>query len=119
MSELELVVTALTAGAAAGLTATASGAIQDAYAGLRAAVRKRLAAHGEDAAEVLDAEDQATLGEALAASGADRDEDVLAAARALMAQLEAAGGPTVIVADVREAKGVQLGDHNTQTNTFN
>nr|CEL20868.1 Membrane protein involved in colicin uptake [Kibdelosporangium sp. MJ126-NF4]CTQ98327.1 Membrane protein involved in colicin uptake [Kibdelosporangium sp. MJ126-NF4] len=117
--------TALTAGASAGLTATATSAIRDSYEGLRGAVRRRLAARSEEDAQVLDASEtepeqwQPRLGEVLAASGVDRDEEVLAAARTLLEQLEAAGQqPRVNVVDARGAKGAQIGDHNTQTNTF-
>ncbi|WP_302851523.1 RIP homotypic interaction motif-containing protein [Streptomyces lunaelactis] len=38
----------------------------------------------------------------------------------LLRELDAAGRHGgVNVMDIREAKGVQVGDHNTQTNTFN
>ena len=42
MTEVELVAAALAAGASAGLTDTARGAVQDLYTGLREAVRRRL-----------------------------------------------------------------------------
>jgi hypothetical protein len=125
VSGLELVVAALAAGASAGLTDTASSAVRDAYAGLRAAVRRRLAARTEDDARILDASDveseawQAQLSDVLSASGADRDEEILAAARTLLQELETAGQrPRLNVVDAREAQGTQIGDHNTQTNTF-
>jgi len=39
----------------------------------------------------------------------------------LLAKLEEArnGGPSVVGIDLRGAKGVQVGNFNTQTNTFN
>ena len=42
MDPITLIVTALAAGAAVGITDTASSAIEDAYAGLKALVSKRL-----------------------------------------------------------------------------
>ncbi|NUK02571.1 hypothetical protein HRW23_29335 [Streptomyces lunaelactis] len=126
MTGVELVVAALAAGASAGLTDTASSAIRDTYAGLREAVRRRLAARGEGSARILEASEvepgvwQAQLSEVLSASGADRDEEILATARSLLRDLGVAGsyaGANVV--DAREAKGVQVGDDNTQTNTFN
>ncbi|NUK25744.1 hypothetical protein HRW14_12050 [Streptomyces lunaelactis] len=63
---------------------------------------------------------QARLSELLSASGAGRDEEILAAARLLLRELDAAGRQGgVNVIDIRGAKGVQVGDHNTRTNTFN
>ncbi|MFI5749885.1 hypothetical protein ACIBBE_29045 [Streptomyces sp. NPDC051644] len=134
MTGVELVVAALAAGASAGLTDTASSAVRDTYTGLREAVRRRLFARGEDSAQVLEACDaqvleasedepgvwQARLGELLSASGADEDPEILAAARSLLRELGVSGrhDPTHVV-DAREAQGVQVGDHNTQTNTFN
>ncbi|MGW2182964.1 hypothetical protein ACWCXX_33845 [Streptomyces sp. NPDC001732] len=126
MSGVELVVTALAAGASAGLADTASSAVRDAYTGLREAVRRCLAQRSEDDAQVLDASEvepgvwQARLSELLFLCGVDRDEEVLEAAQSLLRELGAAGQqPRMNVVDAREARGAQIGDHNTQTNTFN
>ncbi|MFC5034856.1 hypothetical protein ACQFX6_37815 [Streptomyces sp. DSM 41987] len=122
MSGVDLVMAALAAGASAGLTDTASSAVRDGYAGLREAVRRRLAAGGGDGARVLDAREvepgvwEARLRERLAATGADQDAEILVAARLLLRDLGVAGANVV---DARDAKGVQIGDNNTQTNTFN
>ncbi|MEU9987746.1 hypothetical protein AB0E10_13230 [Streptomyces sp. NPDC048045] len=126
MTGVELVLAALAAGASAGVTETAGSAIHDAYAGLRESVRRRLAERGESAVRILSASEaapgawQARLGEELTAAGVDRDEEVVAAARALLAQLglrrQEGSGYSV---DAREAKGVQVGNQNHQTNTFN
>ncbi|MEV5498393.1 hypothetical protein AB0M50_23635 [Nonomuraea fuscirosea] len=123
MTAVELIVAALTAGASAGVTASASTAVQDAYAGLRDAVRRRLAGDQDALAELdQDAQDRPDgperLTAALEAAGADRDPEILQAARDLLALVRAphAGPrPTVVL---HEAKGVQIGDGNTQTNTF-
>ncbi|WP_369233844.1 hypothetical protein AB5J56_18440 [Streptomyces sp. R21] len=129
MTGVELIVAALAAGASAGLTDTASSAVREACDGLREAIRVRLAARGDatadgnEALDVLDASEvepgvwEARLRAALTAADADSDEGILAAARSL---LKAAGHTTgAYVVDASQAKGVQVGDHNTQTNTFN
>lgn len=123
MTAVELIVAALTAYASAGVTASASTAVQDAYAGLRDAVRRRLGGDQDALAELdQDAQDRPDgperLTAALEAAGADRDPEILQAARDLLALVRAphAGPrPTVVL---HEAKGVQIGDGNTQTNTF-
>jgi hypothetical protein len=121
---VEIIVAALAAGATAGVTNTASSAVQDAYTGLRDALRRRLRGRGR-AEEALDAQEtdtgvwQARVGEDLTDSGADRDDDVLAAAQRLLALVDSAGTRAgKYTVDLRDAKGVQVGDHNTQHNTF-
>lgn len=119
MTGVELVMAALAAGASAGLTGTANSAVRDAYDSLREAVRRRLSARGE---EVLDAEQvepdvwEARLREELTACGADRDQELLTVAENLWALVRPAGKYQV---DARGAKGVQVGDHANQTNTYN
>src|SRR5262245_26048162 len=124
---VSLIVAALVAGVSAGTTA----AVTDAYGGLREVLRRRLASTGSDVT-VLDAagaEDvvvpsdvvawRARLAEVLAAAGAGADAEAVAAARAVMAAADPAGerqGRYVV--DLRDAKGVQVGDHNQQSNTF-
>jgi hypothetical protein len=48
------------------------------------------------------------------------DPDFAATVQAILAELEKtrAGAPAVTGIDLRHAKGVQVGSHNTQTNTF-
>ncbi|MFF5969942.1 hypothetical protein ACFY7C_00285 [Streptomyces sp. NPDC012769] len=125
MTGVEVIVAALAAGAAAGVTDTVSDAVRQSYTSLRELVRRRLEVRGDAAVQVLDAEEvepdvwQAQLGEHLVTAGVDRDEQILRAAELLLAQVEAQGGPASKYAvDAREAKGVQTGDHNTQTNHF-
>jgi len=55
MTGVELIVAALAAGAAAGLTEATSGAIRDAYVGLRDAVRRRLAGSSAGPASTISA----------------------------------------------------------------
>ncbi|MFG3054178.1 hypothetical protein ACGFZP_24925 [Kitasatospora sp. NPDC048239] len=127
MTGVELVTAALAAGASAGLTDTASSAVRDAYGTLREAVRRRVSAPGEEALDAGPAEPEAweaRLREELTASGADLDQELLAAAEALLALVGPRGryrsGPRGrYQVDARGAKGVQVGDHSTQTITFN
>ncbi|MFC9115062.1 MULTISPECIES: hypothetical protein [Streptomyces] len=92
---VELVATALTTGAAAGLTGAAPrGTVHELHDALRAAVRRRLTASdgpgGRNGVRVLDAHatDPDVWGtrllRVLVASGAGEDEEILAAARALL-----------------------------------
>lgn len=124
MEPITLILTALAAGAGLGLKDTASSAVTDAYNGLKALVRRKLAdrprgelvlAGHEEAPEVWD---KPLAGE-LTAAGAAQDQDLVSAAQALMALVDAAGsaaGKYQVV--VHGSQGVQIGDHNTQHNTF-
>jgi hypothetical protein len=121
---VELIVAALAAGAAAGTSELATAGVRDAYTALRDALRGRLRGRGQ-AVRAVRAEEtepgvwQARLGEDLAGSGADNDEQILAAAQRLLEHVDPAGAQVgKYRVDVREAKGVQVGDHNTQHNTF-
>jgi hypothetical protein len=124
MDPITLIVTALAAGAASGITESTSSAVKDAYATLKALVRKRLIgrtgaelvlARHEQAPETWQAPLEAVLGEA----GADRDTDLVAAAQALLRLLDTAGArPAKYTVDVRGAQGVQVGDRNRQDNVF-
>jgi hypothetical protein len=124
MDPVTLIVTALAAGAASALQDGASAAVKDAYARLRAAVRRRLA--GRPDAEVVLARYeaapqtwQAPLTAELSEAGAGGDGDLAAAAQALMELVDAAGaraGKYAVV--VSGSQGVQVGDRNTQANTF-
>ncbi|WP_030435298.1 hypothetical protein [Actinoplanes subtropicus] len=120
MSELDVIVAALAAGAAAGTTNTATVAVQEAYEGLKKLLRVRLGARREG--EALSAGAGRTgeqwwrerLGEALTESGALDDEEITRSARAV---LEAARRPLPGVR-VDRSQGVQVGDNNEQTNHF-
>lgn len=124
MDPLSLIVGALAAGAAAGLTDTAAGAVKDAYASLQYLVRRRFSGRRvaqtaleehEKAPQVW----QAPLSAELAAVGADTDAQIIVAAQRVMALVDEAGSASgKYLVDLRGAQGVQVGDHNTQTNTF-
>jgi len=124
MDPVSLIVAALAAGGVAGAQNTATEAVKDAYAGLKALVARRLGGRtsGEVALErheerpgrwgpVLEAE--------LVDAGAGADGVVVEAAQRLMALLDSAGSQQgKYLVDARGAQGLQVGDRNTQTNTF-
>ncbi len=124
MDPLSLILGALAAGAAAGLTDTAAGAVKDAYAGLRDLVRRRFAGRhlAQTALEEYEKAPQVwqgPLSAELDAAGADTDAQIIAAAQHVMALVDEAGSASgKYLVDLRCAQGVQVGDHNTQTNTF-
>jgi len=124
MDPVTLIVTALAAGAATGLTESASSAVKDAYASLKALVRKRLAGR-PDAELVLARHEtapqtwQAPLAAVLGEAGAEQDADLVAAAEALMRLVDKAGARAgKYSVDARGAYGVQVGDHTRQDNVF-
>jgi len=124
MDPVTLIVTALAAGAASALQDGASSAVKEAYARLKALVGKRFA-HSSKGELVLAEHEaapqtwEAPLAAELTAAGADGDADLVAAAQELMILVDEAGsrsGKYGIA--IRDSQGVQIGDHNTQTNTF-
>lgn len=125
MDPITLIVTALAAGAAMGTKDVASSAVKDAYAGLRALVKKRLG--GRPDGELVLARHQegpdtwrAPLMAELDQAGAGRDASLVAAAEALMRLVDQAGARAgKYNVDARGAKGFQIGDHNEQRNVFN
>jgi len=124
MDPVTLIVTALAAGAASALQDGASDAVKNAYARLKALVAKRFADRPKG--ELVLAEHEAApqtwekpLAAELSASGAEGDADLVGAAQALMSLVDEAGSRSgkYLVA-VHGSQGMQIGDHNTQTNTF-
>lgn len=125
MDPTTLIETALAAGAALGVQDTASEAVKEAYARLKAlvirkftgrAAAERVLAKHEDAPQIW----QKPLTKELVEAGADRDADLVAAAQALMSLVDAAGSRAgKYTVDARGAQGLQIGDRNTQHNVFN
>lgn len=118
MSELDVIVAALAAGAAAGTTNTATAAVKDAYDGLKGLLRERFGARTESGLLAVDQQDEdwwrREIGAALTDSGALTDERVALFARAVLeAANPATGGVTI-----DRSQGVQVGNHNEQTNNF-
>ena len=124
MDPVTLIVTALAAGATSALQDGASSVVKDAYARVKALVMRRFAnrpkgelvlAEHEAAPQVW----EAPLAAELSAAGAEGDADLVAAAQALMSLIDEAGSRSgKYVVTVRDSQGVQVGDRNTQTNTF-
>ncbi|UZN02835.1 hypothetical protein [Cellulomonas sp. S1-8] len=112
MVAVELVVAALVAGLASGAGDVATSALRDAYAGLRQLIVRRFGGD-EKAQETLRRfeDDPATyqepLAEELGATGATTDEEVLAAARKVLDQAQAAGVATKY--SVRVSDGGKVG----------
>lgn len=122
---MTLIVGALSAGTSQGVADTANAAVKDAYEALKAKVRDWF--RGSSSNELVLAEHekspntwQVPLKAALTTTGAGADPAVIKAAQQLLALLDAAGMQAgKYQVDLRGARGVQVGDHNSQTNTFN
>lgn len=122
MDPASLIEVALASGAAAGVKGAASSAVGDAYEGLKTKVRSLFA--GRQRAELVLAEHEAApetwkapLIAELTETGVD--DDLVAAAKALMRLIDAEGSRTgKYNVDIRGSHGVQIGDGNVQTNTF-
>jgi hypothetical protein len=85
---IEVVVAALAAGASAGLTNAGTAAVQDAYAALKKLLKPWVRGEARAALDTDETDEgvwRARLGEELKASGAAEDEQVLAAAKQLLA----------------------------------
>ena len=125
MEPITLILGALAAGALAGVAESATGAVKDAYTGLKRLVAAHFA--GKPAAELALAEHaadpdtwQAPLAKALAETGTDADPAVIEAARRLMELVDQAGARAgKYQVDLRGAQGVQVGDYSQQHNVFN
>lgn len=124
MDPISVIVAALAAGAGAGLKETTSRAVKDAYGGLRELVRRRLGGRSVAQTALEEHEKaprvwQEPLSAELVAVDAGSDREIVAAAQQLLALVDEAGTRSgKYLVDVRRAQGVQVGDHNTQTNTF-
>jgi hypothetical protein len=124
MDPITLVVTALAAGAAAALQDGTKDAVKTAYARLRDKLRRRV--EGRPDAELALARHETAPGkwEALLAAelteaGAAGDAGVVDAAQALMKLIDETGSRAgKYVVNVQNARGIQIGDLNTQTNAF-
>lgn len=126
MDPATLVVEALAVGAGAGLRGTASAAIADSYNAVKHALARRLTGAGRHGALAqlaaieagTGAPTDALVGEIVRADAVD--DHMVAAARHLLALADPEGTKAgKYQVDLREARGVQVGDGNTQHNTFN
>ncbi|MGY1942803.1 hypothetical protein [Nocardia asiatica] len=123
MDPFTVIVTALIAGAAAGGQEAASETVRDAYR----AIRRRVGRSGADAQaraaleanETSPGSDVAALEAAVIRAGGVDDSQLRALAAQLLEALPTADTERARHhIDLRHAKGVQLGDNNTQNNTF-
>lgn len=112
-----LIVAALVAGAASGAGEVATSAIKDAYAGFKNLIKKKFG--GNSAGEVVLEKHEKSpeawepaLREEITAAGLDKDEEVLAAAKALVKDAEAAGIVTKFHNQIAGDVGI-IGDHGT------
>jgi hypothetical protein len=119
-------VSLVTGALAAGLSETVSGAVQDAYRGLRDALIRRLRRDGDETASeqlvhALEerADDVPALRAAVSEANVAEDEEVVAAAAQLLRAADPAGARVgKYVIDLRGAKGVQVGDNPSMTINF-
>ena len=124
MDPVTLIVGALAVGALEGAGETAATAVKDAYAALRTAISSRFAGH--HTAEVVLAEHEKNpqvyeqpLAAQVRDTGAATDPRIVELAQALMRLMDDAGSRAgKYSVDLRDARGVQVGDRNTQHNTF-
>jgi hypothetical protein len=129
MDPVTLIVAALAAGASAGaldaLKDNAKEAAKAAYGKVHDLVKRRL--RGNASAEVILAEHQAdpqtyavALAKKLTEADAANDAELVAAAKALMDIVDQAGAKAgKYNVTIKDSRGVQVGDHGFQVNTFN
>ncbi|MFC4503902.1 MULTISPECIES: hypothetical protein [Streptomyces] len=126
MDPVTLVTSALLAGASTGLTDAASAAVRDACHTLRQACTERLPGRRRD----LGVDETHAIAQELVhdlADAAALDPQLVLLAQRVMALADPEGTRRGVYqvavhgagqADLRGARGVQLGDHNSQHNTF-
>ncbi|GAB2718190.1 hypothetical protein [Nocardia thraciensis] len=124
MDPFTVIATALVAGAAAGGQDAASAAVRDAYTAIRDRIRHGAAAPEAatatiEAMEAAPEADVSGIEEALTRAGVVDDDRLRTMANELLSllpqdQVDRAANRI----DLRGAQGVQLGNHNTQHNTF-
>jgi hypothetical protein len=125
MDPISLIIAALAAGAIAGVKDTAGQAVKDAYAGLKALVRRCVAGNREAEAKLDELElrpeaDHAELAQHLQATGAAGDGELIKAAQALLKQADPAGaGAGKYDVRITGGKGIVVGDAATVTMNFN
>ncbi len=128
MEPITLILAALAAGASTGvidaLKDNAKDAAKAAYAKLRGLVGKKVAGNAvaETALAQYDANPkvwEAPLSDELTKVGVADDKELIAAAQALMDLLDQAGAKSgKFNVTIKDSKGVYVGDHGEQTNTF-
>jgi hypothetical protein len=128
MEPVMLILTALAAGASAGVLDTLKDDVKEkataAYANLRGLAGKRVVGrpHGELALAEFEFAPQKwedLLTTELTEAGAAQDVDLVATAKALMELVDQAGAKSgKYTVTIRDSKGFQVGDGNAQVNKF-
>jgi hypothetical protein len=119
-----LIVGALAAGALRGAGETASTVVSDVYVALKTAVTARFAEKGVPAEVLAEHEDDPETYERPLAKGirqarAEQDPRIVLLAQELMRLMNGDDARTgKYTVNLRGAQGIQVGDGNTQTNTF-
>lgn len=125
MDPISSILAALAAGAAAAAKETTSCAIKDAYQGLKSLIKqkfagKALAGAAVDAHATEPEPAEAILRPALKEAAVDRDDELLAAAKALLAMADGNGSVTqrYTLQVTGNVQGVVQGDHANVTMSF-
>jgi hypothetical protein len=128
MEPVTLILAALAAGASAGVLDALKDDVKEkaraAYAKLRGLAKKRVSGrpHGELALAEYESAPQkweGLLTAELTEAGAARDDDLVAAAKALMELVDQSGAKSgKYNVTIKGSKGVQVGDGNVQVNKF-
>jgi hypothetical protein len=122
---ISLIIAALAAGAVAGARDTAGAAVKDVYGGLKALIRRRFGGNREasaalDLSECQPAAPPGELARYLWAVGAETDEELIAAAQAVLRLVDPAGARTgKYEVTISGGKGIVVGDQANVTMTFN
>jgi hypothetical protein len=124
MDPVSVIIAALTVGASSALKDTAASAIKDAYAGLKALIKRRLGDRPL-AQDVIDKHEESPdvwekpLEDELNKAGVADDVEIVKAAQVLLAQVDpdgtARGKYSVTISG---GKGIVVGDHATVHQTF-
>lgn len=129
MEPISLILGALLAGATKGAGEASGTAIKDAYAGLRDALKRRFTAASPSRSQPAETALTGYLSDPdawrpaletyLRQAAADKDQEIIDAAVRVMAAADPDGARAgKYTIDLTGAQGVQVGDHNTQTNHF-
>jgi hypothetical protein len=124
MDPVSVVLAALAAGATGGAKDTASQAMKDAYAGLKALVKKRFEKKPQAEMALAEYEQdldtwEKPLQKSLIEAGADQDEAIVRQAQQVLKLVnpqQASQGKYNV--QIGEGKGIVIGDHAQVTQTF-
>lgn len=120
MDPATIIVAALVAGAASGVTETSSQALKDGYAGLKRLLTGIFGGNSKALATLSEHETdpetyEKPLAKQLRDTGADRDDEILAAAETVLRAADEAGVETKYQIMITGGKVGIIGDHGTVT----